>query len=332
MRLFKQRREGVLSMSKYRYLWLCVILSALWIVGCGEEGGGGISIRYNRPAQYNVPNAVKKVAIVRFKAEKGTERKWSEIATDKLASALNAYNQKFHRYEIVDRKRVSAIMDERDFQMSVADTDQAVKFGKIANVDAMIYGTVYITNNVEVNKTSIPTPYGSIPVTTRRYQATAAINFTMDDIQTSKTICSVTVMRKYDSKNKKDKEKYEKYEKNLSAITTLMIQECVAEFLQKVSPHQVSVRVKLEKGQSKYTAEGNKFAKEQEYADAVDLYRAALNEDPGDFGAMFNMGVCYEALGQLKKAHKSYSRAVKIHPESKFIRARRRVRIENNGN
>jgi len=135
--------------------------------------------------------------------------------------------------------------------MSIADTDQAVKLGRIANVDAMIYGSVYVAENVEVNRSSIPTPYGSIPVTTRRYQSTAAINFTMDDIHTTKTICSVTVMRKYDSKDKADKKKYKKYKNNMPAITTLMIQECVAEFISKVSPHQVVISVRLEKGKSK---------------------------------------------------------------------------------
>ncbi len=315
-------------MSRFSFVGLAVIISGLALVGCGEEKAQ-ISIKYDRPAQYDIPKGVNKIAIVQFGAKQGTEKKWGEIATDKLTSAMDEYNKKFHRYVIVDRKRVSAIMDERDFQMSIADTNEAVKLGKIANVDAMIYGSVYVTENVEENKSSIPTPYGSIPVTTRRYQSTAAINFTMDDIHTSKTICSVTVMRKYDSKDKEDKEKYKKYEKNMSAITTIMIQECVEEFISKVSPHQVSVKVNLEKGESPLTAEGNKFAKEQEYADAIDLYRGALNEKPDDYGAMFNMGLCYEALGQMDNAYQAYSKAVKLHPESKFIKARRRVRVEN---
>lgn len=316
-------------MSKFRVICLSAVFPALFVSGCGGEKGGAISISYNRPAKYNIPQSVREIAIVQFGAKKGTEKKWGEIATDKLASAMDAYNKQFHRYSLVDRKRVAAIMDERDFQMSIADTDQAVKFGKIANVQAMIYGSVYVAENVEVNKTSIPTPYGSIPVTTRRYQSTAAINFTMDDIQTSKTICSVTVMRKYDSKNKEDKKKYKKYEKNMAAITTLMIQECVDEFISKVSPHQILIKIRLEEGRSKLTRQGNKFAKEQEYADAIDLYRGALNDQSDDYGAMFNMGVCYEALGRMGKAYECYSSAVRAHPETKFIRARRRVRIED---
>lgn len=315
-------------MSRFHFICLFITFSGLLLPGCGEEKAE-ISIRYDRPALYNVSKSIRKVAVVEFGAQSGTEKKWGEIATDKLTSVMDAYNQKYHRYEIIDRKRISALMDERDFQMSIADTDQAVKFGKIANVDAMIYGSVYIIQNVEVTKTPIKFSDVTIPITTRRYQATAEINFTMDDIQTSKTICSVTVMRKYDSKNKEDKKKYKKYEKNLSAITTLMIQECVEEFIAKVSPHQVFVKVRLEKGKSPLTAEGNKFAKEQEYADAIDLYRGALNDQPDDYGAMFNMGLCYEALAQMSKAYDAYSRAVKLHPESKFIRARRRVRMAN---
>lgn len=321
-------RFGNVSLSAMGFSLMAL---AMLVGGCGGEGGQ-ISLRYDRPAKYNIPKSVRKIAIVQFGAKKGTEKKWGEIATDKLTSAMDEYNKKFHRYILVDRKRVSAIMDERDFQMSVADTDQAVKLGKIANVDAMVYGSVYVAENVEVHKSSIPTPYGSIPVTTRRYQSTAAINFTMDDIHSTKTICSVTVMRKYDSKDKADEKKYKKYKNNMSAITTMMIQECVDEFVSKVSPHQVVVTVRLEKGKSKLTAQGNRFAKEREYADALDVYRGAINDKPDDYGAMFNMGLCYEALGQMDQAYASYSKAVRLKPKTKFIRARRRVRMENGDN
>ena len=306
---------------------LLIALAGL-VGGCGQEDGQ-ISIRYDRPAKYHIPKTVRKIAIVQFGAKKGTEKKWGEIATDKLTSAMDEYNKKFHRYILVDRKRVSALMDERDFQMSIADTDQAVKLGRIANVDAMIYGSVYVAENIEVHKSSIPTPYGTIPVTTRRYQSTAAINFTMDDVHSTKTICSVTVMRKYDSKDKADQKKYKKYKNNMSAITTMMIQECVDEFIAKVSPHQIVVTVRLEKGKSKLTSQGNRFAREHEYADALDVYKGALRERPDDYGALFNMGLCYEALGKMDEAYQCYSKAVRLRPKAKFIRARRRVRMEN---
>ena len=215
-------------------LFFLLILVTLSSTGCKDKGKE-ITISYNRPPKYEVPAEVRKVAIVQFGAKTGTEVKWGEIASDSLAHVMDEYNKKFHRYILVDRKRVAAIMDERDFQMSIADTNQAVQFGKIAKVNAMIYGTVYVTEEEKVSVVNVSVPYGgSIPIKTVHLLSTAAVTFTMDDVQTSKTICTVTITRKYDSKDSKDKEKYKKQGKNLNAITQAMIDECVREFLGKV--------------------------------------------------------------------------------------------------
>ena len=308
-----------------------LILITLFSTGCKDKGKE-IIISYNRPPQYEVPSEVRKIAIVQFGAKSGTEEKWGEIASDCLAHAMDEYNKKFHRYILVDRKRVAAIMDERDFQMSIADTNQAVKFGKIANVDAMIYGTVYVTQQEKESVMNVSVPYGgSIPIKSMHRLSTAAVTFAMDDVQTSKTVCTVTITRKYDSKDGKDKKKYKKYSKNLNAITQEMINECVREFLGKVSPHEVTVSVTLEAGESKAVKDGNKFASEREYKDAIEMYQAALQEKPNDYGAMYNTGVCYEAMGMLKEAEQYYNMALKHKKESEFIRARRRVRVESEG-
>jgi tetratricopeptide (TPR) repeat protein len=153
----------------------------------------------------------------------------------------------------------------------------------------------------------------------------------MDDVQTSKTICTVSITRKYDSKDQKDKDKYKKYGDNLDAITQAMVNECVTAFVDKISPHEVVVKVTLEAGESQEVKDGNNFASEGEYADAIRMYKAAVDDKPKDAGALYNMGVCYEAMGRLVEAEKCYDRALAIKPEKEFIRARRRVRVEAEG-
>ncbi len=308
-----------------------LILLALFAAGCKDKGKE-ITISYDRPPKYQVRPEVRKIAIVQFGAKSGTEEKWGEIASDCLAHVMDEYNKKFKRYKLVDRKRVAAIMEERDFQMSIADTNQAVQFGKIANVDAMIYGTVYVTQQEKESVVNVSVPYGgSIPIKTVHLLSTAAVTFAMDDVQTTKTICTVTVTRKYDSKDKKDKERYKKQGKNLNAITQNLINECVREFVGKISPHEVTVSVKLEAGESQSVKDGNNFASEKEYKDAIDMYIAALQQKPNDYGAMFNIGVCYEAMGMLREAEEYYDMALKHKKETEFIRARRRVRVESEG-
>ncbi len=311
-------------------VWILAVSGAVFVAaGCGEKGE--ITLRYNSPAFYDIPADVKKVAIVQFGAKSDTEEKWGEIASDKLASELDEANKQFDRYQLVDRKRVSAIMAERDFQQSIVDTDEAVKFGRIAKVDAMIYGTVYVSEEVQKKKVTVPTPYGSMEVPSTTYLATAAINFSMVDVQTSKTIASVTVTRKYDSKNKEDKDFYKRYKNNLTAITIRLVEECCEEFIGKISPHQVEVREKLYGTRTKSSQQGNKFAKAGEYADAIDMYRAGLEEKPDDWETIFNMGLCHEALGQFGQAVDCYDRALKHEVKQNIIEARKRVREQAGG-
>lgn len=312
---------------------LLVFLGCALMGGCKDKGKD-ITIRYDRPPKYTISDRVRKVAIVQFGAKSGTEEKWGEIASDCLASVMDEYNKRYHRYKLIDRKRLRAIMEERDFQMSVVDTDQAVQFGKIAKVDAMVYGTVYVDQSEKESVTNISVPYGgSIPIKTVHRLSTAAVTFAMVDIQTTKTICSVTITREYDSKSmsKEEKRKFKEFEKNLSAITQYLIDECVREFVGKISPHQVVVQVQLEAGKAKQVKDGNNFADEGEYKDAIEVYLSALREKPEDDGAMFNIGVCFEAMGQLTKAEKWYDKAIDIKPEREYIRARKRVRVEAEG-
>jgi tetratricopeptide (TPR) repeat protein len=310
-----------------------IVFSCCLIVGCKDKGKD-ITIRYDRPPQYDISDKVKKVAVVQFGAKSGTEERWGEIATDCLAGVLDEYEKRYHRFKLVDRKHIKAIMEERDFQMSVVDTDQAVEFGKIAEVDGMIYGTVYVDQEEKVEVHKVSGPYGvTIPIKTEYRRSTAAVTFTMIDIQTAKTICSVTITRKYDSKgmSEEEKKKYKKFEKNLPAITQMLIDECVREFAGKISPHLVVVQLQLEAGKTPSVKDGNNFAAEKEYKDAIEIYLGALRETPDDDGAMFNIGVCYEAMGKLTEAEQWYNKAIKIKPETEYIRARKRVRVEAEG-
>ncbi len=309
---------------------LFLSLGAGILVGCKDKGKD-ITISYDRMPKYTISDNVKKVAIVQFGAKSGTEEKWGEIASDCLASVMDEYDKKFHRFTLVDRKRLKAIMEERDFQMSVADTDQAVEFGKIAMVDAMIYGTVYIDQVERIETHEVSGPYGvKIPVKSEYRASTAAVTFAMADVQTTKTICSVTITRKYDSKSmsKEEKKLYKNVEKNLAGITQMLIDQCVREFVSKISPHEVEVQVQLEAGKTKQIKDGNNFAAEREYKDAITMYESGLAEASNDDGAMFNIGVCYEAMGQLTDAEMWYDKAIRIRPEPEYIRARKRVRVE----
>ncbi len=311
--------------------------SAAWIAGCGPEKA--IEIRYERPAEYQISPQVRRVGIAEFGGQSSRDRQWSQIASDRLAAALDVYNRKYNRYELVDRKRLKAILDERDLQIAISDSASADTAGKLAKVDAMIYGSVKVTARDDRGTRTVFNPLSRSMKTvtyTKRY-CLGAVNFTMDDVKTGKTLATVATTHEYDS---------EKDKKSGAAgigramgfggddlpptdqVISRLIDECVREFLSKVCPHEVVVTEKLQSGKSKIVSTGNKLAVAGDYEEALDCYQQALGQRPDDHGAAFNAGLMHEALGRGKKAEEFYDMAFRIKPSEKYVFARKRVRVE----
>ena len=303
--------------------------------GCGK--GAMIGIIYDRPPEYKIPSRIKKIAVAEFGGDMRREIKWGAIAADMLSSALDAYNKKFHRYVLVDRKRISAILAERDFQRAISDTDSAAAAGKIAKVDAMIYGTCHVVIKERTIYKTVIDPLSrslrSKPV--RAVYSSAAVNFTMDDIGTSKTLASVTVTKEWDSE--KDKKSGGTKiaavfgvsggsKKAGEEVAQVLIEKCVEEFLRKISPHQVVERIQLAACKSKVGKDADNAAKAEAYEDALEMFLAAAEQVPDDHAALFDAGVMYEVLRKLDKAEEFYSKAIELKKDSRYYACRRRVR------
>jgi len=322
------------------------VLSAgvLLAATAGCETKDKVELRYDRPAQYDMPANIRTLGIAEFGGKTTADRKWGDIASDRLAAQLDTYNNKYHRYQLVDRKRLKAVLDEQDLQSAFSDSSQAVKAGKIAKVDAMIYGSVTVTTRDEqATRTAFnPLSKSTREVTYIKRYVMTAVNFTVDTVDAGKTLASVAIMRDYDS----DKQK-ESGSGGLSGITKMvgigggssaepadqvasrLIDECVQEFLTKISPHEVVVTEPLGKGKTDAVKTGNKLAMAKEYADALEAYNAAIAANGDDHEAVFNAGLMYEALGKLDKAWEMYDRAFKIKPQTQYVQARTRVRQES---
>jgi len=313
-----------------------LLICWLPMLGCG--GGQTIQLRYDRQPEYDIPTTIRRLGIAEFGGRTSQDKQWGDIASDRLAAALDAYNRKFNRYELVDRKRLRAILDEQDLQLAMTDAASVGRVGKIANVHAMIYGNVKVTTRDQratrmgfdpLRRTTKTIHY------TRRY-CLAVVNFTMDDITTGKTLAAVPATRDYDSE--KDKKASKSISKALGfggsqappadQVVSHLIDECVADFLSKISPHEVVVTEKLQRGASEVVRTGNKLAAAGEYAEALECYQSAIELNGADHGALFNAGLMHEALGKLTEAERFYDRACGIKPKENYIFARKRVRSE----
>ncbi len=320
-------------------VWLSVG-AALGVLaaGCGPEYR--VELRYDRPAQYEIPERIRSLGIAEFGGQDQEDVEWGNIASDRLAAQLDAYNKQFQRYQLVDRKRLAAVLDEQDLQAAIVDSAKAVEAGKIAHVDAMIYGTVNVTARDEDYTESVVDPFRRRLKEVRRTKryVMAAVNFTIDDIETSKTLTTVSVVREYDSEKDTSGGGGGGLAKRLGMgsdklpasdqILSGLIDECVAAFVAKISPHQVVVTEKLGKGKSDSVKTGNKLAAAGDYAQALELYQLAVEANSEDHQALFNCGVMCEALGKLAEAQQYYDLAFRLKPEEQYVLARQRVRAE----
>ena len=274
------------------------------------------------------------MGIAEFGGATTEEKRWGQIASDRLAAALHKYNTKYNRYELVERTRLGAIMDERDLQIAITDTSSAGQAGKLADVQAMIYGSVKVTHRDETVSKRVPDLMRRSIKTvyyTRRY-CLVAVNFTMDDIATGKTLATASPSGEFDSDKDTSISKALGFGGNTpppkNRIADELVQQCVDTFLRQISPHEVSVREKLQGGKSKIVKTGNKLAVAGDYQDALDRYTQGIGLKPNDHGAMFNAGLMAEALGRFPEADRYYTRAFDKDPREQYILARRRVRTE----
>jgi len=316
------------------YLILSLLAGVGVLDGCEDKP---ITISYDSAPEYRIPAPIRKIAVAEFGGRTSEDRKFGNIAADHLASALDAYNKKYDRYELVDRKRLRGILDERDLQLAISDTATAAEAGKIAKVDAMIYGSVSVSSRDEQASTigfDISSQRPKKVYYTKRY-CMVSVNFTMDDIRTAETLASVTLTEEYDSdKDKKSK----RIGKALGfsgdelppvdQVYTRLIQDCVDAFIVKISPHTVTHTVKMERGKTKIVGRGNKLARAGDYVEALECYMRGLEIDEGDDGAAFNAGLMHEAKGDLEKAREFYTKAFELKDKEKYLTARNRVRRE----
>jgi tetratricopeptide (TPR) repeat protein len=311
------------------------------VAGCGPEYR--VELRYDRPAMYAIPERIRSLGIAQFGGQDPEDVEWGNVASDRLASQLDTYNKQYQRYQLVDRKRLAAVLDEQDLQAAIVDSAKAVEAGKIAHVDAMIYGSMNVTTRDEEYTQTVVDPFRRSTKEVRRTKryVMATVNFTIDDVETSKTLATVAVVREYDSEKDKSGGRGAALGKLVGMggdklppadqILSGLIDECVAEFVAKISPHQVVVSEKLGKGKSDSVQTANKMAVAGDYAEALEIYLAAAGSNPEDHEALFNAGVMCEAGGNFADAEQYYDRAFKLKPQDQYIIARKRMRTEAAG-
>ena len=167
------------------------------VVGCGGGGGSKVFLVYTMPAQYDVPPAIKQVAVVKFKALQATDDTYGEVAAAKLNEKLIESG----RYRVYGRRNLARVIDEQDFRESGLALANKVRT-KLPSVDAIITGSVNAGHryNTETRQTYDLTTQTMKTVTVQYLICEATLSFEMLAVNTGEVIATVGEVAKYDSR------------------------------------------------------------------------------------------------------------------------------------
>ena len=262
------------------------LVALAFLAGCEEYS---LAFSETKPARYEIPEEVKKVAIVPFTTEQN-DAKWGQIAAAKLENDLNEYTNTFGGFTIVSRDQLGDILKRRRDEAKLATGgklnaqefyEKALGKNKSLRCNAMIYGTV-TTSYSEAMET-----YETFSLITRQPKVvsyihrvgTATVTYRLIDLATTKMIANRTITTSFDSNKKDDRLALDPSGAvtqtsvlSKDRILQYLVERCSQEFVSLITTHEEPVEVMLTKGTGdakKLTERGNILASTRVYGKSV---------------------------------------------------------------
>lgn len=311
------------------------ILTLAMTAGCG---GGKLYVAAHYPPEMALPPGIKTIAVTPFVGENPTSRSGAQMAGGLLASRLKTGLE--GQYTIVERGNLADIMKELDLaDAGITDTGTAAQAGKLLNADAIIIGSVQVTQSEDVeNKTTTKynargEPYTAITQKIRR-MGQVSMTTRMVRPETAEVIISKTSTHDYDSNKRGGFESLFDDNSVPSAefITRTLLEECVRDFYKTIAPHVRYFEVKLAGGKTPEAKAGVDMAKMGEFAEAARQFEDGIAMDPEDHGAVYNLGVMQMLTGDLDSARTNIEKALRMKHDKKYMQAMRHLRAASRAN
>ncbi len=313
-------------MNRFK-LFLPAVIAILILVSCGPP-----TVRFKRLERANLQMPmVTRLAVVDFSDP--TERNLGPAVGNVLVSQLTTQGY----YQIVERGNIQSVMKEHAFNMTGAVDPGTIKeLGVILGADAIITGEI-VSYNVETNRRTemvekkIGTgKYQEVektnPFTKKKYKVkeeimktvlvpeertsksgTVSINYRMVDIASGKIVVSKT----------QSSSSQRSYKDNIPGddqILNTLLGNVTEAFVKDISPHYVVIMKRLVKSKADSKEMGAAYAKQGEWKRASEIWERLSVGKQNDAALWHNLGVAYEAMGEVDKAEQTYNKALKIEP------------------
>jgi len=328
-----------------RIKMLCLFAAVSILLWFACSGASYITVDVLKPAEINL-SGVKTVAVVDFQ---GPVRSGSQIAT-----YLQSYLLNTGYFDLLEREKLKRILDEQDLGLSgVVDRATAVKVGKLLGVQAMIFGEV-TTYEVERDQLGVDKvekevgtgryeyiskkdkKTGKVERTKREIMETVIIdrpyrirrgsvgaNFRIVKVETGQLAAVHSDMKTFVS-DKIYRDTGEVLPPKAQILTDLSRVLC-EEFVHMIAPHTVTESWYIESGDDRIK-EGTKYAEAGLWPEAMEVWSAAIRENPDDPAGYYNLGLAYEVQGDLDKAEEYYGEALRLKMDNHYMAAISRIR------
>lgn len=327
---------------RFRFGLCCLVILFLF---CTTQST--IWVERIKPAGIYMPG-VRKIAVVDFK---GPEQSGSHIA-----SLLQSKLLETQYFEILERDRLTRILDEQKLTMTgIMNEATASKIGKLLGVDALVFGevTLYQVEPDELGSEKVEKKEGTgkyewveekniftgkkqkvkreimrtvwVDQYYRIRRGTVAVNFRVVDVETGRLLVAHSDSKSYSS-GKVVEGSYREL-KPAGEILQSLSSQLVDKFVSMIAPHKVSERRMLESGTGKIS-EGKKFAQAGLWDEAIACWKKAIQTMPKVSSGYYNLGIAYEIKGDLDKAETLFKKAASLNQKKLYMEAIARVRHE----
>lgn len=303
-------------MTRNSFLTLAISLAGLAAAG-GCSSSRPVALRYDIPPAVPLPAGVRKICLARRAGTKdpGSEIAWNARAAQALAEKLPEVSD--GRYQLAGSKS-GRVVETGQQAPAVA---RSIAAEAVAVVDATV-----TTSEKRKPLTRLDRQGNLQTRTVLHKQVQVALSVEVLDAASGATLASVMLRRAYDSDQPRKSLAHVKPGAGVDAIAAVLLQDAADDFVRRITPREVSVKVPLAEGDSPAMESGNRLALAGEYRAAAEQYRLHLRDNPEDANAWGNLGVVLEGAGNFPAALDAYTRAFELSENVDYRQGLARMR------
>jgi curli biogenesis system outer membrane secretion channel CsgG len=299
----------------------------LGLVGCVTT----MPIQMTVPAETDISN-VRRLAVMPFDGRGGAEVR-SAVET----ALLNAQVNGIPYFTMVTRDQLDRVVAEQNKGHSVRfDNQTAPSVGRLLGADALVTGSVteYDTTDNRYSQQWERTTYSgdgkkskkTINAPCLKREARIALTAKFINARTGQVIASKPLVASTTAEDcAETNSQIDVADKNVMLMG--VANKVAMDLVNKITPHRVTKRVELrsaDDGGGRVTEQvkrGYQYATNGRWDLAISEWEQAAQVNPNSAAAHYNLGVAYEAQGQLERARTSYDKAAQLKADTLYIRS-----------